>query len=502
MAGLIILLSGLIRLIQYGFNRSLWGDEATIALNIINRSYGELLQPLDYGQGAPIGFLWVEKLSTQLFGINEYSLRLFPLLAGLATMPLMYVAVRRYTKGAAVLVALAMVGFLPSFIYFSTEVKQYATDAALTLACLLLVQQTESKFTFRGQAIIFALLGSAAVWFSHPAVFVLAGAAVGSLLKWTQKGFKLSRSLVTRLGIYLSWFTSFGLFYIFSLQDLGSNDLLKSSWQKKGAFLGPDENVFEALVWMLDRLGRSFHEPLELVGPWDGVAIAFFLLGCFTLYRRRELGMVLFPILFTLLAACIQKYPFSGRLVFFLMPLLILGVALGVDLLIRNRNIYGRALGIGLASLVIFQPLTTALPQLYTPHLREEIRPVIEYIQTHQQENDTLYVYQSGQPQFLFYTDRFGYTPDDYILGIDDLDAYDGKGVSPEERERYLRDLDQLRGNPRVWVLFSHAWVADENNLVFDYINCLGTELDSYQDTGAFVYLYDFSQANRQCPQG
>lgn len=502
MAGAIILISGLIRIIQYGFNRSLWGDEATLALNLINRSYGELLQPLDYNQGAPIGFLWVEKLATQLLGVNEYSLRLFPLMGGLAILLLMYGAVRRYTQGPAVLVALALVGFLPSFIYFSTEVKQYSTDAALTLGCLLLVQQTDAKCSSRRQAVIFALLGSVAVWFAHTAVFVLAGAAVGSLLKsWsTQKGDRFSSSFIKRLLVYLSWLISFGLFYWLSLRDLGANQLLKSSWQGKGAFPNPEDNVFEVFVWMLDRLGRSFHAPLGLTGPWDGIAIAFFLIGCFALYRRRELWVVLSPILLTLFAACIQKYPFSSRLIFFLTPLLILGITLGVNQLIKQRNIYGRSITIALAALLVFQPLRQSIPQLYTPTLREEIRPVIEYVQTHRQENDKLYVFQSGQPQFLFYTNRYGYRPDEYILGIDDLDNYDGKGVSAQERQRYLRDLDQLQGNPRVWVLFSHAWVDQENDLMLGHLNCLGNVLDSYQDTGAFVYLYDLSQEKQKCP--
>ncbi|MDY7021785.1 MAG: hypothetical protein SWJ54_10560, partial [Cyanobacteriota bacterium] len=68
----------LVRLVQYLHNRSLWFDEANLALNIVNRSYLQLLSPLDNNQAAPPGFLWIEKLSIQLFGNNEYALRLFP----------------------------------------------------------------------------------------------------------------------------------------------------------------------------------------------------------------------------------------------------------------------------------------------------------------------------------------------------------------------------------------------------------------------------------------
>jgi hypothetical protein len=57
---LIIGLGIVLRLTQYVFNRSLWYDEANLALNIIDRSVLELFQPLDHDQGAPIGFLLLE----------------------------------------------------------------------------------------------------------------------------------------------------------------------------------------------------------------------------------------------------------------------------------------------------------------------------------------------------------------------------------------------------------------------------------------------------------
>lgn len=69
----ILTLGAINRIIQYEFNRSLWADEAVLALNIVHRSYLELFQPLDYDQAAPPGFLMIEKLTIELFGNQEYA---------------------------------------------------------------------------------------------------------------------------------------------------------------------------------------------------------------------------------------------------------------------------------------------------------------------------------------------------------------------------------------------------------------------------------------------
>ena len=78
----IIILGIILRLIQYISNRSLWFDEAMLALNIIDRSFLELFKPLSYDQGAPIGFLILQKLAVQIFNNSEYALRLLPLIFG------------------------------------------------------------------------------------------------------------------------------------------------------------------------------------------------------------------------------------------------------------------------------------------------------------------------------------------------------------------------------------------------------------------------------------
>jgi hypothetical protein len=81
-----VALGALLRLVQYLRNRSLWLDESSLALNILHRSYSGLLEPLDYHQGAPVGFLMLEKLAVRSLGAGEYALRLAPLVAGLVSL--------------------------------------------------------------------------------------------------------------------------------------------------------------------------------------------------------------------------------------------------------------------------------------------------------------------------------------------------------------------------------------------------------------------------------
>lgn len=83
-----------LRCAHYWADRSLWLDEAYLALNIVHCSFLQLLQPLQDEQVVPICFLIVEKLAVLLLGNHESVLRLFPLVASLGALPLFYAAAR------------------------------------------------------------------------------------------------------------------------------------------------------------------------------------------------------------------------------------------------------------------------------------------------------------------------------------------------------------------------------------------------------------------------
>ena len=65
-------------------------DENSLTSNIVGRSAQELFGELGFGQLAPPGFLTIERLEYLLLGRSWWSLRLIPLLFGLATLPLMW----------------------------------------------------------------------------------------------------------------------------------------------------------------------------------------------------------------------------------------------------------------------------------------------------------------------------------------------------------------------------------------------------------------------------
>jgi uncharacterized membrane protein len=131
----LILIGISIRIFHYLVNRSLWLDEAMLSNNIINRNFFQLLSPLDNRQIAPIGFLFAQKLSTLIFGVNEFALRLLPLLTGIFSLPLFYLLLKKIVNEKIVLLGLLFFVFGRYLLYYSHEAKQYNMDLIIYIVC-------------------------------------------------------------------------------------------------------------------------------------------------------------------------------------------------------------------------------------------------------------------------------------------------------------------------------------------------------------------------------
>ncbi len=482
---MIICFGIVLRLTQYLSNRSLWLDEAYLALNIINRSFSELLQPLDTFQAAPVGFLIVEKLFVQALGTSEYVLRLLPFLCGIISLFLFCRLATHYIATKAVPIALGLFAVSDSLIYYSSEVKQYSGDVVIGLLLLYVAAiyiQSERLTTSR--IILFGAIGAIAIWFSHPAVFILAGVGASLTL------FCLSAKEWSRIGrlsiIYAIWILSFAACYFVSLRDLSHHEHLLNYWG--GRFIPFPPMSFSDAKWLVKAFFEIFDEPAGL--SLYHIGGLTFLIGCIAMFRekRKAFFVLISPILFVLLASGLHRYPFSGRLLLFIAPLLLLFVAEGAEQIRAKTRRNLPIIGIALIGLLVFPPLLFASYHLIKPRTREEIKPVISYVVDHQQDGDLLYVYYGSWPAFEFYSDKYDFKKSDYVEGVS----------SRDNPSRYIKDLNKLCGNKLVWIIFSHvrrreSKGIDEERLFLDYLDSIAIRLDSFKSIGAAVYLYDLS---------
>src|SRR3989338_904631 len=211
--GLFVILLGVIfRVAQYLFNKSLWLDEAFISLNIIDKSYSQLFGALDYKQGAPVGFLIVEKFLVQLFGDSEYVFRFFPLVCGIVSLFLFYRLAKGFLDTKSSLLVLILFAVMEPLIYFSSEVKQYSSDVTVSIILFMLAMYMQRETLNISTALICGLIGAVVMWFSHPAIFIILGISCVLMLLHTQsKEWKKLDMLFISTGIWL-----LNLFFLYS----------------------------------------------------------------------------------------------------------------------------------------------------------------------------------------------------------------------------------------------------------------------------------------------
>lgn len=478
----------LVRLIQYLHNRSLWGDEVNLALNIIDRSYVELAQVLDNNQAAPLGFLWLEKLITQMVGNSEYALRLLPFTASLVSLGVFYRLVRRYSSTIAIPIAIVLFIGGRHTLYFATELKPYSSDVAIALILWWLGVTARHKILNIKEVFSFACLGSLAIWLSYPAILVLGSLAGWNLLTAPRKlRFKI---LVNRSGIYLSWLISFALFYYSTIAQTLTNEDLSSSWQSRY----PDS--FGDLLWLFDALGRFFYHPMGFSGITDGIGIFAFIVGCVVWYRRdRSIFLALIsPFVATIIAAYLHQYPFRDRLVLFLAPLGIAIVAEGVAWMLtgskRGNKTYNWLRGI--LGIICLYALT--FPAIYRagnftvhPEQKHEVRPVLEYVVEQMRSPDEIYVYTEANAAFIYYAKLNGYANLDATHGTVSFAA---KGKLAEKQQQLAEELQPLEGD-RVWFVLRADPIVERE--ILQYLDRLGQQQDSFHQTGASAYLYNLN---------
>lgn len=412
-----------VRVAVYLQNRNLMIDEANVARNLYERGFAALATPLSYEQYAPPVFLWITKCFTSLINYGEPALRLFPLLAGIVSLFILYAILKKLEadKSAWYALALMAVGYI--FIRYSSELKQYMGDVLVVLSLILLTLKTDIRSTPKRKfTISWILIGSLAVWASMPSVFVLAG--IG-LYYWLQgNGLKNFKTTAMLGGISATWILQFAFYYITILKEQANSAYLQNFHMDYFLYATPGNkeelmhnwNVVNGLV--TEAGGFTF-----LANAFNILCIAVGIVACIRKKDARIL-LMLVPLAAVLLAAGLNQYSLIPRVALFTMPLILILVAMGMNTLLSARYsiISLIPIGIGMVCISSFSNMSLA----WKGYESEQVTDAVDFaMKNNIQSGNRLYLHNGARPAFIYYTtihpnkDKWAKVKDAHLLSWD-----------------------------------------------------------------------------------
>jgi hypothetical protein len=343
------------------------------------------------------------------------------------------------------------------------------------------------------------------------------------------------------------WLVGFLLIYLIQLRWFDPDPDWKSLWND--SFLSTPLLSLSSLQWFRNQFIHVATVPAGIAPTSIACVLLIFGSIRLTLSNPVKALCLISPILVTLCAAVAGVYPFSGRVILFTAPSIILIIAYGIQeqahlkrektLLIASLAAFalkdrGTALAIlttisGLILLwratfkndwvtgsriisttrtiflvgsVLWLPIREAFVHLNTyqsycnptfqDYRHEEMKPLMQFIRNNWQANDKVYLYSQSNVAFRFYAPRFGFQRSDW---------YDGMlaGMFLRSKEQVEEEFSAYKGHNRLWVVFTHVGVSagdSDRRLYLEVLDAMGTRREELlmigRNEGA-VYLYDLT---------
>lgn len=377
---LIFILGIYLRLRVYLTNQSFWHDECALAWNIVNRDYLGLFQPLRFLQVAPPMFLVYTKILVKYLGTAELIFRIVPFFSSILAMFMFYFLSKTlFSTKKAILCASLLFAINFPLYYYSAEFKPYITDVLFCIFTIYIYQYLNKESLF-----LYSIILSTFIWFSFPTAFLISAIALLLLFsrhyKLNEKVSFLTPLLVSGLAFYFCYFQK-----VFETENKG----MTTYWGNEFVNVDNYLNIFQN--------ANSFIFSPEYILPilmLIGLIIYFYERSKFALFSILTLAIII-------TVSALHLYPFSGRLILFLIPIAILLAVKPVDI----RNFVGYIL------LAVF--LYGAYPQLentYKAIVKNNYyknnstpREMAEYLKRNIKKGDVVFVNQASNSDYLYY---------------------------------------------------------------------------------------------------
>jgi len=463
-----VLVGVALRVWQWSLGTTMFMDELAIVQNVTTRSVGQLVSaPLAEAQVAPPLFLVAEKACFLLFGSSELSLRLPPLLASLAALWLLWAVARRVLDERVVPLALLAfaVGF--TFVHYSNQVKQYASDATIGLLVpYLAFRLRETPLPYTRFWVAAALAGLLLPFYSQASLMFFGGCGAALvLIAFLDAGRSRLRATLAVVG---TWAIGCGLSLALAQHTLR-----------------PVDQAFMHYFWREGMLPLNARLPLELAQElaerwanglgWPhptSIWVAFTFIGLAVLWwQQREAALLLTaPWVLSTLAALLHQFPMRQRLMDFLVPTIILFVFVAFQTLVRwvwrRHSTLGRVALTACSLPVMYSTTRHNLP----PFCVEDAKTLYAKLAQVRRPDEPVYAYYGAGQYLRWYGPSYGLDSTSYKLGH----CY---RHFPGAERHYLKEVDAFRGR-RVWLVMMH--------------------FDPYEDHDLRAYLSSIGRAGRR----
>ncbi|MDD1686817.1 glycosyltransferase family 39 protein [Methanoregula sp.] len=409
------IIGAILRFVNLGFN-SLWLDEASTYQFAI-KSIPAIWQATTGGEFNPPLFYWIEHFML-MFGNNEVVLRFVPALAGILTIPLIYLIGKEFVDRNVGIIAAAICTISPFLLFYSQEARAYSLGLffiAFAMVFFLKAMKTNELSSW----LLFGVLSALALWAHFYTIVV-----TGSLLLYAlivkipdlRKDIREIKYLVAAGVVFVV--VSLPLLFV-ALQLFTSRTTGGPSFGLQGADViittFQQLSGFSAMVMFLFLL-------LFVVG----------VMQAFHLDRNKGIFLVALMVLpFAISWFLSYKIPMVPRYLIILVPVYFIGIALAykpVYGLISNRGVvYGF-----IALLVLLSVTTPFFSSYYTSYSKEDWRGFAGQVRQAAQPGDAI-VFVPGyisQPFDYYYSNATEETFEYGASSAEQLAAVAGSNVN------------------------------------------------------------------------
>lgn len=391
----------ILRIRAFAEGRALWLDESALAVNFIERSIGEILTlPLENNQSAPPGFLATTFLIIKLFGLSEFTIRLVPLMSSLGSVFLFYsISIRSLSSRIAIGATNALFATSPVLIYYATEFKQYSVDVLAVLFFLWLltdgfkIQNRISRF-FTWFMIAWLVASSLIALPLFGLYLLLELFSLGPLSKTNFVAFLQKFRAEISVGVI------FGIFHGLHVVLNAKVESMTKFWVAAGGLPSKNTPSFSLSNWLYERSINLLSDPLINQqasipripdSPKIWVPVIFLISVSIVFYTRNPVVVYsLAAVTMTPILAFAHIYPMGGRLTLFTVPLLILLLGFGLQLLESRWRKLGVSMSAILITAILLSPVHTSFHFAFNPNDSKDTIWLLEQIRINKAESDIL----------------------------------------------------------------------------------------------------------------